>query len=838
MRFSEKVLEDISSDKITGWFDLSENYMGDDGAIKLAVALEKNPSVRVLNLSSNIIGDNGAKHIVVALEKNTNIHMLHLKLNNNRISDEGVERIAEMLEKNINIHTLDLSNNNISDRGGRRLIEALKINTTLHKLLFNEHSGLQEIINELLKKDRTMIAELYVRNVDFSDVHQPILTSVSLMPKQLLEDIKSKNRTTTTELDYSDMHPAILTSASLMPRQPTEELLEGIKSNETIGELNLSSCDIDDDAAKRLAAALEENTSIHTLNLSSNDIDNEGAKYLATALEKNKTLRIIDLRSNWIEDDGAEYLVKMLEKNKTIQKLYLDNVSDPILQKINQLLTRNSTPTQNQPSKSSLLPSPPLPSKPVSHSPVSVHAPLLTLKQKEALDILIAQQEYGALFKGYLHRIRQHPDLEAFFQGMQQFLDNLVLSLKTVNGGYVQSTNGTQTALGIIQNVLGGVAGVVGGPAGAGIHAGSAVVCGLLKTWETHKINNLAVHVSRLFPNSSDNGHVLTALAVLLTINQENKILNLAANDNRTRITRTFDEWKALFGGRDNFTIVDKEVVIQGEQILNFWKDWDESQSAKITAWLPKLLQLFGIQPPPALNLEHLIIPASIPADALHVQQTLHLTQQVAVPPSPAEMPELTRQVQAMQQNMERLNAVLDASPSNDLSAMHTQLAALKQQLRQLETTAGTNEFIRSQLSVVNRRLEEIERAHQPVPTGNGRQLFAHAPAFANAGQVQTENRELRQIVESLLSSMQTMEATIEDINHQLEFHSERITGRASTQTTRAMQEQRDADIQTLRRELRQELLQELRQELLQGQPGNPIPPGNNGTQNGICVIL
>ena len=58
--------------------DLRRNCIGNDGAISLAQALEKNSTLTSIDLSHNEIGDEGAKAIAEALEKNSTLASMDL----------------------------------------------------------------------------------------------------------------------------------------------------------------------------------------------------------------------------------------------------------------------------------------------------------------------------------------------------------------------------------------------------------------------------------------------------------------------------------------------------------------------------------------------------------------------------------------------------------------------------------------------------------------------------------------------------------------------------------------------------------------------------------------
>jgi hypothetical protein len=80
---------------------LRNNYIGDAGAIELAVALRQNNTLELLDLGSNQIGSNGASALADALVVNDALK--DLDLFKNSIGDDGATSIAEMLTRHESI---------------------------------------------------------------------------------------------------------------------------------------------------------------------------------------------------------------------------------------------------------------------------------------------------------------------------------------------------------------------------------------------------------------------------------------------------------------------------------------------------------------------------------------------------------------------------------------------------------------------------------------------------------------------------------------------------------------------------------------------------------------
>ena len=71
---------------------LSSNNIGAEGTKLLAIALEKNKTLKLVDLSDNLVGDEGTKALAAALEKNTTLHQVYL--NSNHTGAEGARALA------------------------------------------------------------------------------------------------------------------------------------------------------------------------------------------------------------------------------------------------------------------------------------------------------------------------------------------------------------------------------------------------------------------------------------------------------------------------------------------------------------------------------------------------------------------------------------------------------------------------------------------------------------------------------------------------------------------------------------------------------------------------
>jgi Ran GTPase-activating protein (RanGAP) involved in mRNA processing and transport len=341
--------------------NLSGNEIGKDGVIALAEALEKNKTIKTLNLSNSRLGIDGAKALAQALENNPTITKLDLK--NNNIGKDGAEELAKALKENKTLTELDLSDNNIGKDGAKELAEALEKNKTITKLnlsLNNIGKDGAKKLAEALEKNKT-ITELDLRwnSITSSqiielgeacanrndDQDKTIATNIKFtyLPDDHLFKLIS-GQFTGDSIDLSYVSNLSLGELSLGYFQ---KVINALKENTKITELNLSGNNIGDKEAKALADMLKENTKITKLNLLKSNLGKDGAEELADMLKENKKIKTLNLSNSNLGKDGAKALADMLKENKTLTELdlSLNNIGDKGAEELAKALKENTTLT-------------------------------------------------------------------------------------------------------------------------------------------------------------------------------------------------------------------------------------------------------------------------------------------------------------------------------------------------------------------------------------------------------------------------------------------------------------------------------------------------------------
>ena len=106
--------------------------------------LRSNTSLHTLDLSDNNVGTERAIELAIALTLNSILHTLYLSINN--VNLEGTVEIAKMLTINTTLHVLDLQLTNINVCGAIEIAKSLTTNNTLRTLNLSINNIEREVI--------------------------------------------------------------------------------------------------------------------------------------------------------------------------------------------------------------------------------------------------------------------------------------------------------------------------------------------------------------------------------------------------------------------------------------------------------------------------------------------------------------------------------------------------------------------------------------------------------------------------------------------------------------------------------------------------------------------
>ena len=297
----------LKEDNTLQELNLTWNNITNEGAKKIAEAIQVTKTLQILSLNRKEISDNGAAAISDSLKINVSLQELRLGYNN--ITTEGAKKIAEAIQVTKTLQILTLNRNEISDDGAAAISDSLKINVSLQELnlawnnITNEGA---EKIAEAIQVTKTL-RKLNLNDNQISDDGAAAISD-SLKVNKSLQELNIQGR--------SSRYVVITNKGA-------KYVSEAIQVNTALQKLDLSFNNISDDGAAAISDSLKINVSLQELNLAVNDITTEGAKKIAEAIQVTKTLQKLNLHGNKISDDGAIAISDSLKINVSLQELDL-----------------------------------------------------------------------------------------------------------------------------------------------------------------------------------------------------------------------------------------------------------------------------------------------------------------------------------------------------------------------------------------------------------------------------------------------------------------------------------------------------------------------------------
>ena len=315
--------------------NLSSNKITDEGTKRLAEAIKVITTRQSLYISHNTLSDVGMSSISDCLKNST---LCKLNLSGNKITDEGAKGLAEAIQVNTTLQELNISKNWISKEGVMRIVEACTINRTLHKLVCTHNnlskSGLA-VINEYIRKENAVqIFEASWNSLGSKGNQLAFNTTFELLDiKELSDYSNSKEEEFRHVNEITDQKyvkqllqccldaQSVNVTGAIMTNDQMLIFCDCLMNNSTLTELNLSSNEITDEGAKRLAEAIQVNTTLQSLDISHNTISDNGIFSISDCLKINSTLCKLNLSSNKITDEGAIRVAEAIQVNTTLQCL-------------------------------------------------------------------------------------------------------------------------------------------------------------------------------------------------------------------------------------------------------------------------------------------------------------------------------------------------------------------------------------------------------------------------------------------------------------------------------------------------------------------------------------
>ena len=302
------LLKWIGSLPLLNSVNLSDNFIGDDGAKALAEILAKNLPLQHLLVASCDMTEKGTQRILEALLHNTELHSLDVSFN--ACDTNGTSALCQVLARNdCALRSLDFSHVRRSDKAVRYenflqpLEEGLAKNTTLQHFGF----AYMQLTPGMCKAMRAHVA---LRSMNLTATHPDKKVSLALIRKPHLEKI-----------DLSDCS---------LPKDTVRDILAELHESPSIQQVNLSGNKLKGQG-QRIADALQHRKKLTSLNLKSCSMSSKDVVAIMIAASTSRTLLALNLRDNdfFTERQGRE-LDQHLLLNKRAQPAQLNNAANAL----------------------------------------------------------------------------------------------------------------------------------------------------------------------------------------------------------------------------------------------------------------------------------------------------------------------------------------------------------------------------------------------------------------------------------------------------------------------------------------------------------------------------
>uniref|UniRef100_A0A8D0TD41 Protein NLRC5 n=1 Tax=Sus scrofa TaxID=9823 RepID=A0A8D0TD41_PIG len=291
--------------------DLSNNQFGKEDTKVLMGALEgKSQHLQMplllteaswpcfSSLSRSGIDDIGCCHLSEALRAATSL--VELGLSHNQIGDAGAQHLAAILPGLPELRKIDLSANGIGPAGGVRLAESLTLCEHLEELMLDYNA-----LGDLTALGLARGLPQHLRVLHLRSSHLGPEGALSL--GQALDGCPYVEEINLAENSLAGGIPHFCQGLPLLR------------------QIDLMSCEIDNQTAKPLAASFVLCPALEEIMLSWNLLGDEAAAELAQVLPRMGRLKRVDLEKNRITAHGAWLLAEGLAQGSGIQVIRLWN---------------------------------------------------------------------------------------------------------------------------------------------------------------------------------------------------------------------------------------------------------------------------------------------------------------------------------------------------------------------------------------------------------------------------------------------------------------------------------------------------------------------------------
>ena len=368
LKFAENFFNKVSS---LSTLILNNNLLGPVGSDNLFqyFSSNKNLEIKTLNVEYNGITKNGINYFVDFLKNNQNI--ITLQLGGNYICDEGIKKMSESFiykiskddngkiiinnENKNRISYLDIHNNNITKNGMDIIANTIINSPFINGLYLNGNNIETEGVNKLflnLNCDSKLIsldlADCKLDDKAFKIISEKINNEIFLEKLILSNNNFKRSNLYIKNLLIKETNLKILQIDYCSIIENNGGIFKGLGQNIRLKNFNFSGNSIlmKKEILEELGNAIQNNNTLQNMYLDDCNIDDNGINYIIKGLENNHSLKFFSLSNNYITKKYINNFVISIEKSGIINKINLNDnngLSNVEINRLQNVLNQNKT---------------------------------------------------------------------------------------------------------------------------------------------------------------------------------------------------------------------------------------------------------------------------------------------------------------------------------------------------------------------------------------------------------------------------------------------------------------------------------------------------------------
>lgn len=330
---------------------LNSNKLKDKGAISLAEGILSNSSLEELNLEYNYIGDEGINALSNSILYRSNFTDLNVSCN--LFTKVGASNLAKILT---NLEYVNFSSNPFCNQAVKFLLDGLQTNFIINKVRIT-NSQIGSIDNSFYLSN-ALSKNKQIKKFDFGysgfDFKSAKLIFPLLINNKIIKFLDFKNNNLQDEgavelslyLKSAISLKQLFLQTNNIGKLGCLAIAEALKFNKSLIELNICGNPITSAGAKAICTSLlESNQTLQEIYLNYCQLDEYCACELANLIKRTKYIKVLTLYGNNLNNAGIKMVFRALKYNKSILHIYIgnNNFDDDALSDITEVLKYNNT---------------------------------------------------------------------------------------------------------------------------------------------------------------------------------------------------------------------------------------------------------------------------------------------------------------------------------------------------------------------------------------------------------------------------------------------------------------------------------------------------------------